>query len=414
MTTKYLETSYRGARAWAVEASSDEAGPRNIIHEFPGRRDAYAEPSGHFPSRFSIEFHFIGPAFEQELAAFEAALDEPGSGLLIHPHRGSKYVAVDGPYRTTRNTRELGLARVSVTFCEVGPAQEPRVTPDTSADLKAKASVALTRMQQRSFNVTGPDFLSKAATAILAGPRGVTGTVSRINNRINAAFGIIDDVSRAIDAFSAEVTTLLNTPETLAIKLQDLVNSVFSAASAAGLDLNRGDKQRNRARVSAVMGYASALGTFGDGLSEVPTTTSTRQQQADNQAALVDLIETAGIVGAVSVLADIPFDDSDQAGDAFATLRDLFLRVEDRGTLDDAASQAMRDLRAAFHQHLRNTVVELPQLGRYTPAVAVPAVVLAYRLYRDSSRDEEILDRNPLIEHPGFVPGGVELQVAEV
>lgn len=416
MTTTYLEASFRDA-VFLVESTSDEGGPRNIIHEFPGRQDAYAEPSGMFAKRFNVEAHLIGENFEAQLQALEAALDQPGAGRLNHPHRGTKYVAVDGAYRVQRSTRELGMVRVSITFCEAGPAAEPRVTLDTRADVQAKVLVTYLHVPGKnmaSFSVRGPDFLSRAATAILAGPRGVTAMLSRINNRINAAFGHVDDASRAITSFSQEVTTLLNTAETLVLKFQNLVNAVLGAASAAGFDLSRGDKQRNRARVAAVMGYASALGTFGDTLPTVATPTETRQRQADIQAALVDLIETAGIVGSVNVLVDIPLDNTSQAGAVFGTLRDLFTRVLDRGTLDDAGSQALRDLLASFQRYLRDTVAELPQLGRYTPAVTVPAVVLAYQLYQDSSRDEEILERNPSIEHPGFVAGGVELQVAEV
>jgi prophage DNA circulation protein len=412
-TTNYLEASFRDA-VFLVESTSDEGGPRHIIHEFPGRQDAYAEPSGMFPKRFNVEAHLIGSNFEAQLIALEAALEQPGAGRLNHPHRGSKFVAVDGPYRVQRNTRELGMVRVSITFCEAGPALEPRVVLDTAADVQAKVQVAFAQNHGRQYSVRGPNFLTRAATAILAGPRGVTGTLSRINNRINAAFDHVDDVSRAITSFSQEVTTLLNTPETLALHFQNLVNAVLGAASAAGFDLSRGDKQRNRSRVAAVMSYASALGAFGDTLPVVATPTATRQQQADMQAALVDLIETSGIIGTVNALVAIPLDNTSQAGDVFGTMRDLFSRVLDRGTLDDAASQAMRDLRASFQRHLRSTVAELPQLGRYTPPITVPAIVLAYRLYGDSSRDEEIIERNPSIEHPGFVAGGVELHVAEV
>jgi len=413
MSTKYLEASYRGA-AFLVEATSDEGGPRNIVHEFPGRQDAYAEPSGRFPNRFEIQAHLIGADFENRLLALEEALNQAGAGKLIHPHRGTKFCAVDGPYRVQRSTRELGMVRISVTFVEAGPAQEPRVTPDTSANVKSRVLTASAALQQRTFSVEGPDFLTRAATSILAGPKGVTNAIAKVNNRVHSAFGLVDEVSRTITNFAQEVGTLVRSPGDLAVRLQGLINAVLGAATAAGFDLSRGDKQRNRARVSAVMSYTAALGTFGDTLATVPTTTSTRQQQADTQAALVDLIETAGLLGAVNALTDIPLDNTDQAGDAFGTIRDLFDRIDDRGTLDDASSQAMADVRAAFHRHLRGTVSELPQLGRYTPPVTVPALVLAYRLYGDSTRDEEILERNPGIEHPGFLPGGVELQVAEV
>ncbi|PTS90230.1 hypothetical protein DBR17_01670, partial [Sphingomonas sp. HMWF008] len=50
----------------------------------------------------------------------------------------------------------------------------------------------------------------------------------------------------------------------------------------------------------------------------------------------------------------------------------------------------------------------------YTPATTEPALVIAARLYADPAQAEiraaEIVARNRVV-HPGFVPGGVALQV---
>lgn len=412
-TTKYLPASFRGAE-FLVESSSDEGGPRNIIHEFPGRQYAQAEPSGMYPARFAIEAHLLGDAFEQQLLDLEEALDQSGPGKLVHPHRGSKLVALDGPYRIQRSTRELGMVRVSISFVEDGPTLEPRVTPDTSSDVIAKAKIAYTHINASKLDVQGPDFLTRAAELILAGPRSITAAISRINNRINAAFGLIDEVSSTIDEFSSEAQALLNTPDTLALHLRNLVNSVLTVIKAGEQQYDRGDKLRNLKRVAQASSYLTTLGTFGDTLPEVATPTAMRQRQADNQAVLVDLVETAALIETVVVLVDIPLDNTDQAGELFDQVAGVFDRITDRGSIDDAASQALRDLRAAFHVHLRRTAAELPGLGRYTPQVTLPALVLAYQLYGDASRDEDILERNPSIEHPGFVQGDVSLAIATV
>lgn len=411
MTTRYLPASFRDV-SFLVESTDDEGGARNIIHEFPGREEAFAEPSGKYPRRFTIEAHLIGGDFEQRLRDLEEALQEPGAGKLIHPQRGDLYCALDAPYHVKRSTRELGMVRVSMVFTEAGTNLAPRVLPDTSTDALAKAVTAKSAMQSRVPDLDGPDFLNTAAAAILNGPGGFVPQLSVVNNKINAAFGIIDLVSRQITAFSNEVTTLLNTPATLALKLQGLLNAVVSALAAAGIDLNRGDKQRNVARVGSVLAFLTTMGTFGDSLSAVPETTPTREQEAANQAALTDLIEASAVIEGVSVLVDIPLDNTDQAGDLLDQVGAIFDRIEERGTVDDAQGQALRDLRAAFYAHLLSETAELKALGRYTPPVTVPALVLAYQLYGDSTLAEDIIERNG-IAHPGFLPGGVELVVAD-
>ncbi len=419
MTTHYLQASFRGV-PFLVETSDDEGGGRNIIHEFPGRDEAYAEPSGRYTRKFTLEAHLVrwnadGEWFEATLKRLETALNEPGPGTLLHPQRGDLVVALDGPYHIKRSTKELGMVRVSLPFVEAGTNLAPRVLPDASADAREKAYKAKLAGRTPPLSVKGPDFLQAAATAILKGPGGLVAQLSKVNNRINAAFGIIDLVSRQITAFSNEVTTLLLTPAVLALKLQGLLNAVVSSAAAAGVDLNRGDKQRNTARVSSVLGFLTAVGTFGDTQAPVPVIneTPTRAQQVANQDALTDLVEAGAVVETVTALVDIPLDSADQASELLETVDAIFDRIAERGTVDDAQGQALRDLRAAFYAYLRSETESLKALGRYTPPVTVPALALAYQLYGDSSLAEEIAERNG-VEHPGFLPGGVELVVANV
>ncbi|HZH79574.1 MAG TPA: hypothetical protein VEY88_26365, partial [Archangium sp.] len=53
---------------------------------------------------------------------------------------------------------------------------------------------------------------------------------------------------------------------------------------------------------------------------------------------------------------------------------------------------------------------DLPRLVSYTPAGTVPSLVLAHRLYGGVQTEGDMLRRNG-IGHPGFILGGVELQV---
>jgi prophage DNA circulation protein len=408
----WLQASFRGA-PFEVEDHGRSGGPRFIIHEFPGRSDADAEANGQHAPRFSIEAHVIGDDYLAKLARLEEALNQETPGELVHPSRGTLLVVPDGPYSVHENTRELGKAKISITFAVVGPPATPVVQVETSAAVKASAAAVLTRMKAQKLDVSGPDFLAAAARALLAGPKGVITTLSKVNNQINAAFGLVDDVSATILDFSDEIGTLIRTPETLALKLQNLFNSVMVAIGAVGVDLNRGDLQRNRARVASTLSALTALGTVGDGFSPVTGTTTTRDQERQNQAELIDLSETAGVVEGIKSLSDLPLDNTVQAGDLFVTVSELVDRLLTRGTLDDGVSQALRGLRAQFLAHLRRTTADLTGLGRYTPRVTMPALLIAYELYGDSARDQELIERNVTIEHPGFVQGGVTIAVAD-
>lgn len=71
---------------------------------------------------------------------------------------------------------------------------------------------------------------------------------------------------------------------------------------------------------------------------------------------------------------------------------------------------ALIDLRAAVTRDVAVLGLLLPYTVSWTPAATLPAVVIAHRLYGDALRDADIISGNA-IRHPGFVPGGVALEV---
>jgi hypothetical protein len=419
MAPKLHQPSWRGV-PFEVESTDDEpGGARNVKHEFPGRKEAYGEPNGEYAGRFPLDGHVIGPDYIAKRDALEEALAVPGPGKLVHPTRGPLLVSLESPPRVHWSSDKGGMFRFSMVFFESAPASAPVQTIDTASKIEALKPIVYLHIGGDSrLNVSGPDFLATAARLILAGPRGLTTELSKVNNRMSAAFNLVDDVRSSIVDLGNEVGTLVRTPETLAIKLQGLVNGIFTAVGAAGFDLNRGDKQRNTSRVASTLSALTTLGTFGDTQPPVPAPdgvanlTATRRRQLLNQNALIDMIEVTGLVEGVGALADLPLDNAAQAGDVLSAVNDVFDRIQDRGSLPDSISKPLRDLKATFLAHLRNQTVVESGLGRYTPPLAAPALVIAYQLYGDASRDQEIVDRNR-IEHPCFVPGGVELAVAD-
>jgi prophage DNA circulation protein len=81
-----------------------------------------------------------------------------------------------------------------------------------------------------------------------------------------------------------------------------------------------------------------------------------------------------------------------------------------QGEADDAVYGALADLRGAVVRDIAARGADLARVVRYTPPETLPALVLAHRLYGDAARDGELVARNG-IAHPGFVPGGLELEV---
>jgi prophage DNA circulation protein len=78
---------------------------------------------------------------------------------------------------------------------------------------------------------------------------------------------------------------------------------------------------------------------------------------------------------------------------------------------DVAVFDALRDLSAAIAQQLGEIAINLSEVTTYTTSDPVPMLTIAYQLYGDATRAEELLARNPHVVHPLMVPGRTTLEV---
>jgi len=83
-------------------------------------------------------------------------------------------------------------------------------------------------------------------------------------------------------------------------------------------------------------------------------------------------------------------------GNAFAPAQDL--AADD---MDQAAFMALIQLHAAVAFHLDQTARPLPRMLDYAFADVLPTLVLAYRLYSDAGRADQLRAENKII-HPAF------------
>lgn len=399
-----LPASFRGV-AFFVDSTPDKPGGRVVItHDIPGKVQR-VEDTGPETPEFTIEAFVIGADYATQLRKLEAALDQAGPGKLVHPYRGTKQVQVCGKYTVTQSTAKGGMATLGIQFIQAGKQAPARIQIDTAASVKGKAAFALSKLQAPKIDTDGPDFLTAAVNSLLAGPRGLTNSLSKINNGIASKLNLINDISTAVDDFTSQLNALIQTPSALALAVQDLINSVLTA-----LGLTTDSAVANAKLITAAVSAITKLGSFADDKAEVIGTTTARNKQRVNQAAVVDLVEASAAATGMQVLADMALDNADQANDVLTSMSDLIDRLLERGTLDDDAAHAMRALRAAFHTHLRRTTKDLTGLGRITPPADTQALVLAWKLYGDAGRALEIVERNA-IANPCVIPGGVEIAV---
>jgi prophage DNA circulation protein len=86
-------------------------------------------------------------------------------------------------------------------------------------------------------------------------------------------------------------------------------------------------------------------------------------------------------------------------------LLDPFGNAEEQAAddMDQASYVALIELDAAVTNFLVTTARPLPRMVWYQFAVPLPSLVIAYRLYQDASRCDQIVQENKVV-HPAFCP----------
>ena len=119
------------------------------------------------------------------------------------------------------------------------------------------------------------------------------------------------------------------------------------------------------------------------------------------QAALVSLARACATYQPTS------YDDAVSTREAVTALFDReILAAADAG--QDATYLALRQLRTSVVNDLATRGSLLPHLMVVTTKAALSTLELAYRLYGDASRADEIAQRTD-VQHPGFLPTAMTL-----
>jgi prophage DNA circulation protein len=374
-----------GNARFIVPTAERVVGRRTETHEYPLRDTPYVEDLGRRAREIPLEVFVDGSLvasgdYTEARDAFIAELEKPGSRTLVHPWYGTLTVTITGDPRVRESGREGGRATFTLTCIESGELAFPESTVQWSSRSAAAADAAESAALDdftAVFNVDGlPEFHLAEIETDLA----------------NTLAGLERSVAGVTSAIAAEIRAPYNMGVAILGSLSRLANIVTEPLRALRL--------------------YEGLFTAGDSSPSVPTNTPTRRQQAQCVTAVHQITQRGAVIAACRQSAIIDYASRDDALAIRTTLLDA-LDVQMESASDDAVYQALSDLRTAVAEDLRERGTRLPQLRTVTPGATLPALVLAYQIYGDAERDAEIVSRNK-IAHPGFVPGGVPLEVLNV
>ena len=120
---------------------------------------------------------------------------------------------------------------------------------------------------------------------------------------------------------------------------------------------------------------------------------------------MVQLFRRAALTSLARACADYQpssFDDAQVVCAMVAAVYDAEMLVA-ADALEDASYQALRTLRAAVLNDLITRGADLARLATITSPVPRPSLAVAYRLYRDATRSDDLIARADPV-HPAFMP----------
>ncbi|MBQ9236111.1 MAG: DNA circularization N-terminal domain-containing protein [Alphaproteobacteria bacterium] len=402
---EYRKASYKGIE-FEVDSRSFTGGRRLQVHEYPNKDVPYTEDLGKKADNYAVTAFVLGSDYESKRDSLKKACLDGEAGTLIHPDYGSIEVKCDSI--TVKETKDQGgMAVFELVFIEAGE----KAIPETSIDLSESVLGASGNMLS-----SAKDNFSKAfkiasgvaeITALVGGiATSATSALNSIGSGLDYAEGLTGSVTSAmnkvVDAASLALSlktnakSLLNTPSALAAQM-DAVFSVVT--SLAGKKPEAFKTVRNL-----------ASGTNASESVSTSNTDAVAEKQSMQQ--LEQLTKQIVIAKEAEIITEIEFENADEAT---SILESFVSDTEEVELFEDIepsneVMQSLREVREAVVQYVREIILELPRTKTVTLSEKTPSLVLAYDLYEDLSRADEICKKNK-IPYPAFVPADKDLRV---
>lgn len=421
----YRAATFRGV-PFFVESADSTHGRRQAVHEHAQRDVPYTEDLGRKAREFSVSGYLIGAEYQTQRDELIKACETAGPGVLVHPYRGEMTVECRG-LGVGESSADGGMCMVKLTFLEAGEASYPSAKVDTVNAISAKGN-AVTAAAGKSFV---SDFLTTGFPAYVA-ESAATG-LSELGEFMSApGLSFAGDLQAASDFYqqaiglAVDAYSLVQQPLNMVSRITGLFGSIRSAFGSNALTMltslfdrspssysgstatpSRRQQATNTVALNALVRQV-AIAEAAKAAVVTQTTVSTPIRVVAGRAATA--VQASALTSNVRTTLTPTVYDSYQA--AIKVREELVDRIdaESEATPDDEVYVTLSDLRTSVVQAVPNPEQDLARIVQYVPRETIPSLLVAYQIYGDAGRADEIATRNSP-RHPGFLIGGNQLEV---
>lgn len=417
VTTQNI-ASFRGIE-FAVDADLREGGRRIVAHEYPGRETWDNEDMGRARETARVRAYVFGDDADLQADKLFAACSEAEPAYLSLPFRANGMArcvtcystfeadrmgrfsfelefAMEAPYRGTQNaiqTRNFRSVSSTVTQNARGARSVIQETFDRSYN---SASVpALARDAASSALSYTADQLDLTISSLALDQSTATSGRKLIKRLADDTFGYAYSGQR-----SARLTPELYVSDQLTIDsgLSTLLIDIFKDLTEVASD--------PELPARAIEAMFALVNFSTDDIVEDDSTAASVLAERDLVQLIGSLIRQLAILATAEVLIKRTYRTRQSA----VNTRSRFSNAVDREIEDiekPDVVDALQQVSDAVVNYLTLRGAQLPSVI-YHDATMAPASVIAYRIYNDVTKDDEILSRNS-VPHPLFVTARLEL-----
>lgn len=415
--------SYKGI-AFEVEDTDSDTGRRSQLHEYPNRDTPFNEDLGKKAEKYSFVAFIIGDDCIDRANELREACKEGGPGTLVHPAFGSVMVDCDS-CKVSYSFREGRMARISLSFVEHG--QE--TYPDETSDLTDNVYLSATLLENSSasnfvkrFNVQEVGAIAGEVSALATSyASAATDVLEEVSSKIGIVTDSFDDLTSAVDNITTvadsvlniknNISDALNAPE----KFSEHLSAIFETVR---LYSGKSEGIRNLKSISTVSASTGSQSSAAAGSSEEgnkddtsPISIKRLEAQQENVRQMIALTERLTISNEAKIIADTDFENTEEADEALETfIEDIENQLLSETVTSHDVIENLNQVKASVIENVRERISLLPQTKTIVLTETSPSIVVAYDLYEDIDRRDEIVKRNK-INNPAFIPAGKELKV---
>ena len=372
--------SFRGVPFGVVDVEN-EGGRRTVLHEVPMLDDPFVEDMGKSSHKITITGFVLGVDYLSRAKALFDALEQEGSGTLVHPYFGEVNVALAATFKCKQTAQDGGMAVFTMSFVRCIPAQNPSASPNPQ---KIAGERSLFGQE-----VSITSFADAIETAKAAG--------TALQNIYSAATEAAGIVQKVISGDVSTITGLLgidiSTPMAFARGLFSQISSFSSSSFSSGQNRYSPAKGYNTSLPAPVGQRYFAAAQAVASAAPLRTPFVTPAYTAVQQACVIN--------GCNSLAVSVPQSRA-QAAVWQRNVINAVQQVLECETTPDAVFSAFTDLRAATVAAIAHNAGNAPDVITVQPHCVMPSLALVYMYTGNITLEADFVTRNALV-HPSFV-----------